>query len=342
MNSKEKAIQLYEQGLRFASASRKTNNTQVKINNIKKATYYYLQALQEDRECRPALLKVALFYSQNKKSKEALQFFLSAYKIKSDSPLCFNIASEYFKQENYAKSQKYIQESLHLDKNHLRAQLLCAYLYKQRGMPDQAERHFRRALDIDSSNRIALLSYASLVSTRAARIKEPEEILAEIRYTLKQIATYFKDRAQGAKADFLMQGLEAKLRMQVGDIKEAEAQYLELSKQAPQFQNFEKCLQSVYGAQSRYYPQFLSKVNQKIQARLADLVQTKKEKGIQHIKNNKKDVLKVLDISLLYLFRGKKGDTQRAIEKLFDVQRLHSPELQKIKRIARSPTGALP
>ena len=83
-----------------------------KKHNYESALMIYKEVLQYSSSYRPAILGIACTYSQIKKTKEAIQYFGKAYKIKKDAALCFNIGSEYFKLCKYKEARKFLKESL--------------------------------------------------------------------------------------------------------------------------------------------------------------------------------------------------------------------------------------
>ena len=312
MNTK-KAYQLYQRG---ESAQEKQQFAQ--------ALRFYKASLKIDMKFRPALVSIGFIYSQLGQSSLALDFFRQAYALERDARICFNLASEYFKQKDFEKARLYLKECLGQDKRMLKAHLLLAYLYQKTEKHDRAAIYFQNALKLSPMNRMAILGYAAALSEQG---HYETALYATQRYLSK------------AKSDLFAQELRAYLLLQLGRTEEAYSDYIELVHSSPKFTNFSEHLQKIHKEANEEYKQIFENIDHKINKRLERIrarleaykavkgenlsAQENGIEGSQDLKEELKEELKansqdMIDLSLLHLF---KGNSTKAMKYLFQARK---------------------
>ena len=85
--------------------------------------------------------------------------------LKPDSPAAVyvELAVEYLRQKNYAVALQNAKRAVIVDPHYGAAHTVLALVYQQIGEPAEAERHFRRAIDLDPRDPYALNAYGGFL-----------------------------------------------------------------------------------------------------------------------------------------------------------------------------------
>jgi Tfp pilus assembly protein PilF len=248
-----------------------------KRGDLRTALEKYKMALQIDQNFFDAWLNAGAIYTRQGRSDKAILCYQRALVAKNDVRAHYNLAVEFYKQQDFARAERELRSVLKLDSRYLNAHLLLGYVFGKTGRNDKAETSIRNALKIDPQNVQAQTALALLY------FHTNRHDLAQ-----RQIQLLLNKNPQ----DKLLIGLAAKISLAGDDLRAASAGFKKIAARDPELKSF-------YEALRREVPQDKKKH-----------IRSKRELAE---KKEKKSARDMLDLSLLQFFDG---DPQQALATL--------------------------
>ncbi|HRP70131.1 MAG TPA: tetratricopeptide repeat protein, partial [Turneriella sp.] len=179
-----------------------------KKGNLNLALEKYKMALQIDQKFFDAWLNAGAIYTRQGKSNKAVVCYQRALVSKNDVRAHYNLAVEYYKNNNFVGAQKSLKSVLRLDSRYLNAHLLLGYVFGKLGENDKSEISIRNALKIDPQNIQAQTALALLYF----HTDRSELALRQVNLLLSR-----------SPNDKVLLGLSAKINLSGGDLRSAAA-----------------------------------------------------------------------------------------------------------------------
>ncbi|MCB1324701.1 MAG: tetratricopeptide repeat protein [Spirochaetales bacterium] len=283
----------------------------------------YRSSARADPSFRPAFMNLGAMYSRARRPETALGFFTKALQLGEDAAVFFNLGSEAYKLERLEEAERFLKQALRQDVRLLKAHILLGYLYKRQNKNDKAEIYYQNALKIEPGNRMAVLGYAVMLS--------------ETHRYAEALAVVDRSISSGP-VDNVLQNLRAGLLLKLGRGEESLQAYQELSASSPRFTSFTDHLDQARREAGEEHDRIFGGMDDRIRERANRLRERLKKRqsimkggeldasahrngieGAEDLEEELKDDLRdMVDLSLLYLF---KGDRDRALKMLFQARK---------------------
>lgn len=248
--------------------------------DLRLALEKYKMALQIDQNFFDAWLNAGAIYTRQGKSEKAITCYQRALVSKNDVRAHYNLAVEFYKKSDFSSAEKALKSVLRLDSRYLNAHLLLGYVFGKTGRNDKSEISIRNALKIDPQNAQAQTALALLYF----HTDRPELALRQINLLLTK-----------APEDKVLLGLQAKISLKGGDLRQAAAGFKKIAARDPELKTFYTSLR--------------------------EQVQPEKKKSIHKKRETiegkeRKTAKDMLDLSLLQFFDGDPTKAFETLEKL--------------------------
>jgi len=133
-----------------------------KSDEYKKALEYYRMSLKIDPEFSKSWINAGALYSRLGRPQKAIICYQKAIKSNPESKAYYNLATEYFKSQNYERAKAILFQLLKLDKRFKQAHLLLGYTFGKLNQNKQAETCIKNVLKVDSKDTSALTALSLL------------------------------------------------------------------------------------------------------------------------------------------------------------------------------------
>ncbi len=122
----------------------------------------FLKIVKAKPDFREAFMYIGSIYSILDKNDQSEKWFLQAQKIKNDHLIMYNLGSLYYKSGKYKKAILILEKAKKYDKNFVSADLIMGLSFSRLNNFKAAESNFKKVIELDAKNRIALTALAIL------------------------------------------------------------------------------------------------------------------------------------------------------------------------------------
>ncbi len=271
------------------------------------AVKYYTEILRLDPNFRAAYNNLGAIYARKSRPDLSIPNFEKALALGEDEAVHFNLGTEYFRKDDLENARHHLKAALRIHPRMLRAHIVLAYLYEKAGQPEKAEIYFKNALVVEPSNRIAALGLAVSLSGRG---KEAD--------ALQAVQAYLSHKP----GDQTFENLRASLLLATGSVEQSKQEFLKLAKVSSEFTSFTDHVRQAREEKDDEFAAMFDGMDQKIQERtrrVLEVRKAKKETAAAADETKQQEIKDLMDLSFLYLF---KGDSDRALQLLFQAKKL--------------------
>ena len=167
LNKYEEAIEFYKKSLKKFSDNKnllfELGSTYLDLNKYKEAINYLEKAIKIDKNYINALNNLGLAHKENQSFDEAIKIFTKIIDLESKNFLAnYNLALTYLLNSDNDKALIYIDISNNLNPNFINIYPIYAKLLINFGKFNEAERIYKKGLELDSGNLMLLDGLSNL------------------------------------------------------------------------------------------------------------------------------------------------------------------------------------
>lgn len=280
-----------------------------KAGKIREAIHSYKDFLREKPDSAVGWMNLGTLFAKTGHSSKAIRCYLRSSDLEDHPGLRYNLAVEYYKEEEWTECIQNLKLCLKNDRKNLKAHLLLAYAYQKEGQDDKTEAYLTNAYKLAPKSKTTLIALATFYYDR--------DKMKQALSFLNVIVNLYPD-------DSAMKVMKAEILSKTGDFKESLHQLQEVTKSAPGFAHFNDSIRNAKGNQEPEQQIFFDNLKQKGQKKLKEFltkIELSKENPTDFSPPSAQDAM---DLSLVYLFHG---DSERAMRYLVYAQK----ELSKVE-----------